>query len=133
MKHTLSRLTIALPLGLLLLVSCVTSVDMIEVGSNLAKRSHGPPPESEWNAMGIWQRVGDNPTTYIPNGYPVSAPRSSETGIWMEDKRDGKRLFVPNEKVGEFGAGVLMGEARKVTRWQPLATPETMPGMMIFP
>ncbi len=72
-------------------------------------------PTSNWNPLGIWQQVSDNPATYIPKGYPLSAPLNEDTGTWFADKRGGKRLFVPNTKVGNLEPGVLMGEARKVT------------------
>lgn len=117
----------------LLLISCVSSIDLIEVAHNVAARSRGPLPESEWNALGVWQRVADDPATYIPKGYPINAPRGDKEGTWVVDKRDGKRLFAPKQKVGDLEPGVLMGEARKVSQWSPIISVRTQPGVMIIP
>jgi hypothetical protein len=76
------------------------------------------PPESEWNQVQLWQRVGDTPPTYIPKGYGATRPRTSQEGTWVADKRDGKRFFIPNRGVPGCEAGVLMGEARKLTGYR---------------
>jgi hypothetical protein len=102
-----------------LLTSCVV-VDPWEFSHSVAQRRRGPLPESEWNARGLWQRVATSPATYIPKGYPVSAPRDDAHGTWLVDQRDGKRVFVPDVKVGDLEPGVLIGEARKFTRPLPL-------------
>ena len=116
-----------------LLPSCVTSIDLVEVARGAAERRRGPQPESAWNQLGIWQRVSENPATYIPKGYPSSAPRSTKDGTWVMDERDGKRLFVPKENVGTFEPKVLLGEARKITNWRPRQLNDTQPGVIIMP
>ncbi len=113
--------------------SCVTSIDMIETTRNIAKRSRGPLPESEWNALGIWRRVADQPTTYIPKDYPITAPRGDREGTWVVDQRDGKRLFVPKAKVGDLEPGVLKGEAQKVCQRPPIINTYTRPGFIVMP
>lgn len=82
------------------------------------ERKAGPLPESEWNKRGLWQRVADDPAVYVVDGYPPGAPRTAEVGDWFVDGRDGKRLFVPKETVGEYPPGVMRGEATKVTNWK---------------
>lgn len=82
-----------------------------------AERKKGIPPESEWNYLGIWRRVGSEPPTYVPDGYSPSSPRTESEGTWFVDKRDGKRLFVPNTKVGTYKPSILLREASKVTDW----------------
>lgn len=124
---------IVLRLAPMLPASCVTSIDLIETTQNIAKRGRGPAPESEWNALGIWRCVADQPATYIPKDYPASAPRGETQGSWIVDKRDGKRLFVPKVKVGDLELGVLMGEARKVSQWSPIINTHTRPGFIFMP
>ncbi|MGI9244405.1 MAG: hypothetical protein ACR2RV_26635 [Verrucomicrobiales bacterium] len=82
------------------------------------ERRAGPLPESEWNRHGLWQRVAEDPAIYIVAGYGVDSPRTADAGNWFEDERDGKRVFVPLESVGEYPPSVLRGEATKVTNWQ---------------
>jgi hypothetical protein len=114
----------------MLLNGCVHHVDLIEVAGAAADRRKGPLPESQWNRPGLWQRVADTPPTYIPVGYPRSAPRTEKEGTWVVDKRDSKRLFVPNTEVNGIGAGVLMGEAIKVTNWPVREMSQTRPGIL---
>ena len=116
-----------------LLTSCVTSFDLGEAIRAKAERSRGPQPESAWNGSGAWQRVAENPATYIPKGYPASAPRSNKDGTWVVDERDGKRLFVPNVTVDGYPPGVLLGEAKKITNWSPRQIRVTRPGFIIVP
>lgn len=73
-------------------------------------------PESHWNATRIWHRISDNPATYIPAGYPVTSARDSTAGEWIEDRRDGKRFFVPKGGVPDFPEGALRNDAIKNTR-----------------
>jgi len=82
------------------------------------ERRAGPAPESEWNRLGLWQKVAADPPTYTPTGYPPSLPRTELEGKWFVDQRDGKRLFVPNIAVGAYRPGVLRGEAAKHTNWK---------------
>lgn len=111
---------------LLKLLTCVMlgpascTVYLPDYLSSVGKRLQGPVAESEWNAQGLWQRVADQPPTYIPKGYPVSAPRDDDHGLWLVDARDGKRVFAPRTKVGNTTPGVLLGEARKVTSPPPM-------------
>jgi hypothetical protein len=116
-----------------LLTCCVTSVDLIQVARNMAERRRGPKPESEWNESGIWQRVADNPATYIPKGYPKSALRGEKEGTWIVDERDGKKLFVPNVNADGYEPGVLLGEAAKITSWHARQTIFTRPGVLVMP
>jgi hypothetical protein len=74
-----------------------------------------PPVEAEWNSLKIWHRVADSPPTYVQAGYGAHQPRTDRDGTWFLDKRDGKRVFVPDEDVGQWTSGVLDGEAKKVT------------------
>jgi hypothetical protein len=127
------RLFGVLALASVLLTSCVTSVDVSEMARSAAERRRGPRPESEWNTFGIWRRIANNPATYIPRDYSVSAPRGKADGSWVVDVRDGKRLFVPNKKVGDYESSVLMGEAKKITNWQAREIISTVPGIMVMP
>jgi hypothetical protein len=85
--------------SVLLVVSCATR----------------PKPAEDWNALKIWQQVHSTPPTYVPTGYAARQPRTDRDGTWFTDKRDGKRLFVPNQTVRGMTPGVLVGEAKKVT------------------
>ncbi len=116
-----------------MLASCVTSVDLVEVIQGASDRDRKLLPETEWNKLGIWQRVAEQPATYIPHGYGVSAPRGESDGKWFVDKRDGKRLFVPNSEVGEFSNGVLVGEATKIVGQGSRQYLYTRPGIMVVP
>jgi hypothetical protein len=83
-------------------------------------RQADPLPESEWNRLGDWKKVGNDPPTYIPRGYTADSPRTEKNGDWFVDARDGKRLFVPKQSTpGKYSAiispGVLRGEAAKIT------------------
>lgn len=115
------------------LSSCVTSIDLTEMVRGAAERRQGPRPEYQWNAMGTWRKISQNPATYIPRDYPISAPRGKSNGTWMVDARDGKRLFVPHEKAGDYDSAVLMGDAKKITNWQPRNLIDTRPGIMVVP
>jgi hypothetical protein len=114
----------------LLLTSCSTSVNLVEVIHGEVKRHREPEPEATWNRMQLWQRVADDPPTYIPTGYGVSAPRTVSEGTWLVDERDGKRMFVPKTKVGDNEPGVLIGEATKITSPSPREYLHTSPGIM---
>jgi hypothetical protein len=76
------------------------------------EKKHAP-PESMWNAVGVWKKVSQNPATYIPTGYPTGAPRGNANGNWFEDKRDGKRLFVPTQGVDRLSKQILTKDAHK--------------------
>ena len=81
-------------------------------------RLHQPaPPESEWNASGVWVKVADTPARYIPSAYSRSASRAASAGQWFGDDRDGKQLFVPRNGVGVWPEGTLRGEAIRITMW----------------
>jgi hypothetical protein len=114
----------------LLFSSCSTSVNVIEIARGMKERGGDALPETEWNRKGLWQRVADEPPTYIPTGYSASSPRTETEGTWIVDERDNKRLFVPNEKVGIHTPGVMIGEAKKVTTWTPRDYTTTSPGIM---
>ena len=94
------------------------------------ERRKGPIPESEWNQIGIWYRVSDNPLTFLPKGYGRNLPRTEQTGTWVVDERDGKRLFVPKGGVNGFSDRVLLVEAKNATNWKVRPdlkiTPETL-------
>src|SRR6186997_3250162 len=77
--------------------------------------SSTPPPEAEWNRLGLWRKVSSDPATYIPTGYGSDRARGERNGTWFTDHRDGKRLFVPDEPVNGFPVGVLDTEAHKHT------------------
>lgn len=74
-----------------------------------------PRAEADWNKLHIWHRVADIPPTYVPAGYGSNQPRNERDGTWFTDERDGKRLFVPSQPVGEWKPGALIGEAKKAT------------------
>jgi hypothetical protein len=82
------------------------------------ERKAGPLPEAEWNAEGIWSRVGDSPPTYLPTGYGRNLPRTSDVGEWIVDARDGKRFFIPRHGTNGIRASVLATEAGKATAWR---------------
>jgi hypothetical protein len=73
------------------------------------------PNPSDWNKLGWWHRVATDPPTYVPTGYAANRPRTAQDGRWFIDRRDGKRVFVPNTEVGGRSPQLLEGEARKVT------------------
>ncbi len=97
-----------------MLASCMSTIHLGELIQGDSDRYGKLLPETEWNNLGIWQRISEQPATYIPQGFGVSAPGGENDGRWFVDKRDGKRLFVPNGKVGEISNGVLEGEAMKI-------------------
>ena len=74
-----------------------------------------PPPEAEWNRIGIWLKVSAEPPTYIPAGYPLNASRTEAAGEWFEEQRDGKRLFVPVNGAAGWTEHILRVEAIKAT------------------
>ncbi len=94
----------------LCLISSLSSCGLFKDGKD---KSH----EETWNRSGIWQQVGDQPPTFIPAGIPALS--DDAPGCWFTEKK-GKRLFVPDESAGELAAGVLRGEAQKVTRQPPV-------------
>lgn len=79
------------------------------------REKKNPPPEEVWNSTGVWVKVSAEPPIYIPNGYPLKAPRTEAAGEWFEDKRDGKRLFVPANGVAVWSESILRVEAIKAT------------------
>jgi hypothetical protein len=98
----------------LLAVSCTTHPKKVE----------------DWNASKIWQQVNSTPPTYVPTGYGASRPRTDHDGTWFTDKRDGKRVLVPNQSVRGWEHGVLVGEAKKVTGYDD--KPRLSPGQKIW-
>jgi len=82
------------------------------------EHGRGPVPESEWNGTRVWRRISDHPPTYLPFGYGSSLPCNERTGTWVVDKRDGKRLFVPNNGVNGYSHAVLMADAQAATNWR---------------
>lgn len=74
-----------------------------------------PPPESQWNQLGFWQKIRTDPPTYVPKGYASSPPAGNAQGTWFVDPRDGKRLFAPNTAYRGQSAGAWRGDARKIT------------------
>lgn len=104
----------------------ITTASLAALTLLLSSCAGKPVAEAEWNHLKIWQRVGDNPTTYIPSGYAANRPRTEHDGTWFVDKRDGKRLFVPDQKVGEWSPGVLAGEAKKVCDIKPPKAPKDL-------
>lgn len=120
-------------LATIMLSSCVTSLNLNEVAERAAEHRQGPRPESEWNRLGIWRKIANSPATYIPRDYPISAPRGKADGSWVVDARDGKRLFVPNKKVGDYESAVLSADAKKITNWQSRQIINTVPGIIVMP
>jgi hypothetical protein len=103
----------------LLIASCSNTTGLLpDAFRVMSERRAGPVPESEWNRLEIWQKISDSPPTYIPKDYSRSLPRTESEGVWFVDKRDGKRLFAPNQTVGSYKPGVLRGEAAKITKWK---------------
>ncbi|MCU0779640.1 MAG: hypothetical protein MUF04_00905 [Akkermansiaceae bacterium] len=98
-----------------LITSCTHGDGLIPDTARLMAERKAGPPESVWNSVGIWQKIADSPPTYIPKGYPRSLPRTAAEGVWFQDQRDGKRIFVPNRPVGRYDAEILRHEAAKVT------------------
>jgi hypothetical protein len=86
-------------------------------------------PDADWNGLKIWHQVASNPQTYVPTGYGVNQPRTVRDGTWFTDKRDGKRVFVPNQPMRGWEHGVLIGEAKKVTGYD--SKPRLAPGQKI--
>lgn len=85
-----------------------------EAISTTIRHHSTPKPESEWNEMGLWRKVGSAPATYVPKGY-VSSPQDGPSGRWLIDERDGKRLFVPAASHLGYSHQVWESEARKIT------------------
>lgn len=85
---------------------------------NTYDKMRDPPPESEWNVVGVWNRVSDSPPTYLPRGFSRHRSRNEKTGVWVTDERDGKRLFVPHQGADGISHAVLMADARKATEWK---------------
>lgn len=86
-------------------------------------------PDAAWNSLKIWHQVASNPPTYVPAGYGATQPRTDHDGTWFMDKRDGKRVFVPNQPMRHWEHGVLLGEAKKVTGYDD--KPRLSPGQKI--
>jgi hypothetical protein len=114
-SHQHPCLLIALACTAPVIAGCTNSSGIIPDTARLMAERKAGPPESVWNSLGIWQRIGDSPPTYIPKGYSRSLPRTEAEGVWFEDQRDGKRIFVPNNPVGGYNAEVLRHEAAKIT------------------
>lgn len=74
-----------------------------------------PIPESQWNALGLWQKIRSDPATYVPKGYATTPPVGNSRGTWHVDPRDGKRLFAPNITYNDYRPETWDAEARKIT------------------
>ena len=85
-----------------------------------------PVAATDWNQLKIWRKIGDNPSTYVPTSYASSLPRTEKEGQWFTDRRDGKRLFVPNETTGQWSREVLFGEAKKITNYKAPKPPKSI-------
>ena len=96
---------------------CVSCTNFVALAKKDADKRRGPPPESEWNVKGVWKRVSNDPATYIPTGYSVSASLQAEAGDWVVDPRDGKRFFIPNAVTGGYTPKMLESDALKMTKW----------------
>lgn len=101
--------------ALLAACACATSRKWAAAAANMTGLADEIPTESQWNAVGLWQRVAENPPTYIPQGYSPTAPRDTQHGQWFTDERDGKKIFAPHSGANGFSGQVLGAEARKVT------------------
>ncbi len=106
-------------------MSFITLAILFPSCAQVPKNDRSLKPDAEWNQLGIWHRVGDKPQTYVPTGYAASAPRTDREGSWFIDQRDGKKFFVPNEKVSRWEPGVLTGEAKKITDTRVKKSPKT--------
>lgn len=113
--------------------ACVTEIHLVDLAQDVARSHRKAEPESQWNESKNWKRVSDDPATYIPTVYPTSAPRTEKEGTWLTDKRDGKRMFVPNGIGGLISTGVLIGEAKKITNNIKRSYLTTEPGIMLMP
>lgn len=98
--------------GAFLLGGCGAARKVGKATSKLVTGGGDPEPEASWNAERTWKLMSENPPTYIPVGHDGSA---TEDGDWYEDKRDGKRLFVPTGGVEGMPESVLRAEAWKAT------------------
>jgi len=106
--------------GLCLLISALLTVSC----------TTRPKLDADWNSLKVWHQVASNPPTYVPTGYGANQPRTDRDGTWFTDKRDGKRVFVPNQPVHGLRQGVLVGEAKKVTGYDD--KPRLSPGQKIW-
>jgi hypothetical protein len=127
------RVVVVIALASVGLNSCVSQIHLIDLAEDVARSHRKAEPESEWNESKNWKRVSDEPVTYIPTVYPTSAPRTEKEGTWLTDKRDGKRMFVPNGIGGLISTGVLIGEAKKITNNIKRSYITTEPGFLLMP
>ena len=105
--------SLLLVLVVLGLVSCGGVKKVSRATADLVKGGKKPVPEAAWNSERTWKRIADQPPTYVPYLFKGSP---NESGEWIEDERDGKRLFIPAGGVDGFSEAVLRAEARKATR-----------------
>ena len=102
------------------LEACVVIPDLRDQGAGVVEKLKGPVPDSIWNAAGIWYRIGAASPTYLPVGYSADLPCTDKEGQWIVDERKpGKKLYVPNVGANGLSSGVLEGEARKACSWKP--------------
>jgi hypothetical protein len=87
--------------------------------SESIEHAKGPLPEADWNHDKLWYRIADAPPTYVPKGYSRDRSLGPSAGMWMVDKRDAKRLFIPKGGVGEVPEGTYRSVARYATQWKP--------------
>ena len=95
-----------------MLGSCALEWNGAGPADALAERIH-PAPESKWNVVGVWKRVGDSPPTFLPAGCSASDLLVASRGQWITDQRDGKRFFVPEGGTSDFTESVLLCDAKK--------------------
>lgn len=131
--HSSFSLIVVIALACVGLNACVTEFHLVDLAQDVARSHRKAEPESEWNESKNWKRVSDNPATYIPTVYSDLAPRTEKEGVWLVDKRDSKRMFVPNGIGGLISTGVLIGEARKITNNIKRSYISTEPGILTMP
>jgi hypothetical protein len=127
--------------GGLAIVFCGCGIPMVTVGMPIAvvakkveegiEHHKGPIPESEWNKLGLWYRISDQPPTYLPKGFGRNQARNDQTGTWFLDARDGKRFFVPHAGANGLSSAIWAAEARKATEWRTPPLPKVTPGLLI--
>src|SRR6187455_1674477 len=60
------------------------------IGAHASLRKPAP-PESEWNASGVWVKVSNEPARYVPRAYGRKTRTGAADGRWYRDERDGKQ------------------------------------------
>lgn len=109
-------------LSALLLVACAGSPvgpapimdDNYGLTSSMFRRSIDH-QKDDWDPVGIWYRVSNNPPTYLPKGTPASTPLDAANGTLFVDAVDGWRFFVPKGGGAGYSELTLRGQADKIT------------------